>query len=60
MRLQCSSHDHQRAGLDSLDVVEVLMAIEEEFAVEIADEEADKIQSVQQAIEFIATHPGAK
>ncbi|ORY25949.1 acyl carrier protein-like protein [Naematelia encephala] len=41
-------------GLDSLDAVEVVMAIEEEFAVEIPDAEADEITTVGQAIEYIA------
>lgn len=44
----------QDLGLDSLDAVEVVMAIEEEFAIEIPDEEADAIESVGQAIEYIA------
>lgn len=44
-------------GLDSLDTVEVVMAIEEEFNVEIPDEEADKIVSVGQAVEYISKHP---
>ncbi|KAJ1951284.1 mitochondrial acyl carrier protein [Linderina macrospora] len=41
-------------GLDSLDTVEVVMAIEEEFSVEIPDDEADKIASVKDAIEYIS------
>lgn len=40
-------------GLDSLDTVEVVMAIEEEFSVEIPDEAADKISSVKEAIDYI-------
>ncbi|RSH88529.1 Acyl carrier protein 2, mitochondrial [Apiotrichum porosum] len=40
-------------GLDSLDAVEVVMAIEEEFAIEIPDAEADAINSVDQAIEYV-------
>lgn len=44
----------QDLGLDSLDAVEVVMAIEEEFAIEIPDEDADAIESVGQAIEYIA------
>lgn len=40
-------------GLDSLDTVEVVMAIEEEFSVEIPDKDADAIHSVQQAIDYI-------
>lgn len=47
-------------GLDSLDAVEVVMAIEDEFAIEIPDAEADKITSVSDAIEFISGHPAAK
>ena len=47
-------------GLDSLDVVEVVMAIEDEFAVEIPDIEADKISSIAEAIDYISTHPMAK
>jgi NADH dehydrogenase (ubiquinone) 1 alpha/beta subcomplex 1 len=47
-------------GLDSLDVVEVVMAIEDEFAIEIPDQEADKISSIAEAVEYISTHPMAK
>jgi len=46
-------------GLDSLDAVEVVMAVEEEFAIEIPDAEADEIQTVQQAIDYIAKSPAA-
>ena len=47
-------------GLDSLDAVEVVMAIEDEFAIEIPDAEADKILSVADAVEYISSHPMAK
>jgi NADH dehydrogenase (ubiquinone) 1 alpha/beta subcomplex 1, acyl-carrier protein len=47
-------------GLDSLDIVEVVMAIEDEFAIEIPDQEADKITSIADAVEYISTHPMAK
>lgn len=47
-------------GLDSLDSVEVVMAIEDEFAIEIPDAEADKIASISDAVEYIAGHPMAK
>jgi len=47
-------------GLDSLDVVEVVMAIEEEFALEIPDNEADKISTIEEAIQYISAHPAAK
>jgi acyl carrier protein len=41
-------------GADSLDLVELIMAMEEEFDVEIPDEEAEKIVTVQNAIDFVA------
>jgi acyl carrier protein len=40
-------------GADSLDTVELVMALEEEFQCEIPDEEAEKITSVQQAVDYI-------
>jgi len=40
-------------GADSLDIVELVMAMEEEFDVEIPDEDAEKIQTVGQAIEYV-------
>ena len=40
-------------GADSLDLVELIMAMEEEFDVEIPDEEAEKISTVQNAIDFV-------
>jgi len=41
-------------GADSLDTVELVMAFEEEFGVEIPDDDAEKIQSVQNAIDYVA------
>ncbi|WFD20404.1 mitochondrial acyl carrier protein [Malassezia caprae] len=46
-------------GLDSLDSVEVVMAIEEEFNIEIPDADADAITTVQQAVDYIANTPDA-
>jgi len=43
-------------GADSLDTVELVMALEEEFNMEIPDEEAEKIKTVGDAIEFIKAH----
>jgi acyl carrier protein len=43
-------------GADSLDTVELVMALEEEFECEIPDEEAEKINTVQQAIDYINSH----
>lgn len=42
-------------GADSLDTVELVMAFEEEFGIEIPDEDAEKIQTVQNAIDYIAS-----
>ena len=43
-------------GADSLDTVELVMALEEEFETEIPDEDAEKITTVQQAIDYIVQH----
>ena len=43
-------------GADSLDTVELVMALEEEFDCEIPDEEAEKITTVKQAIDYINAH----
>ncbi|MHC4429905.1 MAG: acyl carrier protein [Planctomycetota bacterium] len=43
-------------GADSLDVVELVMALEEEFGIEISDEDAEKLVSVQQAVAYIDSH----
>jgi acyl carrier protein len=43
-------------GADSLDTVELVMALEEEFECEIPDEDAEKISTVQQAVDYIKAH----
>lgn len=43
-------------GADSLDTVELVMALEEEFECEIPDEEAEKITTVQEAVNYINKH----
>jgi acyl carrier protein len=43
-------------GADSLDTVELVMALEEEFETEIQDEEAEKITTVKEAINYIESH----
>ena len=48
----------QDLGADSLDTVELVMAFEEEFNTEIPDEEAEKIQTVQDAVSFIQKAQG--
>lgn len=45
-------------GADSLDVVELVMALEEEFDIEIPDEEAEKLQTVQAVIDYIDAKQG--
>ncbi|KZV46170.1 acyl carrier protein 1, mitochondrial [Dorcoceras hygrometricum] len=52
-------HFQKDLGLDSLDTVEIVMAIEEEFKLEIPDKEADKITSCPLAIEYVYNHPMA-
>ena len=46
-------------GADSLDSVELVMALEEEFETEIPDEDAEKITTVQQAIDYVTSHSKA-
>ncbi|HEX4842195.1 MAG TPA: acyl carrier protein [Limnobacter sp.] len=46
-------------GADSLDTVELVMALEEEFETEIPDEEAEKITTVQQAIDYVKANSKA-
>ena len=55
-----TSHFLNDLGLDSLDTVEVVMAFEDEFAIEIPDADAEKIQSTDEAIKYLLKHPFAK
>lgn len=43
-------------GADSLDIVELVMKMEEEFGIEIPDEEAEKIKTVNDVVEYIKAH----
>ncbi|KKY34070.1 putative acyl carrier protein [Diaporthe ampelina] len=54
-----TAHFANDLGLDSLDTVEVVMAIEEEFSIEIPDKDADAIHSVDKAVEYILSQPDA-
>jgi len=47
-------------GADSLDIVELVMAFEEEFGIEIPDEDAEKIGRVNEAVSYIEQHSAAK
>ncbi|RCI13322.1 hypothetical protein L249_0636 [Ophiocordyceps polyrhachis-furcata BCC 54312] len=54
-----TAHFANDMGLDSLDAVEVVMAIEEEFSIEIPDKDADSIHSVDKAVDYILAQPDA-
>jgi NADH dehydrogenase (ubiquinone) 1 alpha/beta subcomplex 1 len=54
------AHFEKDLGLDSLDVVELVMALEEEFGIEIPDSEADKIASISDAVSYIISNPLSK
>ncbi|PHH77639.1 hypothetical protein CDD82_3412 [Ophiocordyceps australis] len=54
-----NAHFANDLGLDSLDTVEVVMAIEEEFSIEIPDKDADTIHSIDKAVEYILAQPHA-
>lgn len=59
-KVSTASKFKEDLDLDSLDAVEVVMAIEEEFGIEIPDSEADKIWSVAEAVSYVSGHPMAK
>jgi acyl carrier protein len=46
-------------GADSLDIVELVMALEEEFGIDIADEDADKLKTVGDAMGYLKSHATA-
>jgi acyl carrier protein len=46
-------------GADSLDIVELVMALEEEFGIEIPDEDADKLKTVGDAMNYLKSHASA-
>merc|ERR1719261_1006794 len=56
-QVTATAHFVNDLGLDSLDAVEVVMAVDEEFSIEIPDDVADNLLSVGQCIDFIAQHP---
>ena len=54
------SHFANDLGLDSLDTVELVLALEDEFCIEIQESDADKIQSTADAIQYLLTNPHIK
>ena len=54
------AHFIEDLGADSLDTVELVMAFEEEFGIEIPDEDAEKITRVKEAVEYIESHAKTK
>ncbi|RPA84442.1 acyl carrier protein [Ascobolus immersus RN42] len=58
-KLNGTAHFANDLGLDSLDTVEIVMAIEEEFNIEIPDKDADSIHSVDQAVNYVLAQPDA-
>lgn len=55
-KIQPDSSFVDNLGADSLDLVELIMSMEEEFEIKISDEEAEKIRTVKQAVEFVESH----
>ena len=55
-QVKAESNFIEDLGADSLDTVELVMAFEEEFGVEIPDTDAEKIKTVQDALDYIAAH----
>jgi acyl carrier protein len=55
----CSFSSFRQLGLDSLDEVEVVLMLEEEFVIDIQDEVASNILTLQDAVNYITNHPFA-
>jgi len=54
--ITAEAHFADDLGADSLDIVEMIMAVEEEFAIQVSDEEAESLQTVADVIRFIKEH----
>ncbi|GBG24594.1 Acyl carrier protein [Hondaea fermentalgiana] len=59
-KVKPEAHFINDLGLDSLDAVELVMAIEEEFVIEIPDDQAEKILTCDDAVKFVSQHPQAQ
>eukprot|EP01013_Petalomonas_cantuscygni_P009924 TRINITY_DN22861_c0_g1_i1.p3 TRINITY_DN22861_c0_g1~~TRINITY_DN22861_c0_g1_i1.p3 ORF type:complete len:165 (-),score=29.24 TRINITY_DN22861_c0_g1_i1:615-1109(-) len=55
-----TSHFVKDLGLDSLDVVELVLMLEDEFVLDIPDDDAEQIHTVSDAVEYISHHPNAR
>ena len=55
-QLMPATHLMKDLGADSLDIVELVMALEEEFNIEISDEDAEKIRTVKDVVSYIEAH----
>jgi len=53
-----TAHFADDLGADSLDIVEMIMAVEEEFSIQVSDEEAESLQTVADVVKFIENHQG--
>lgn len=59
-KIKLQAHFMNDLGLDSLDTVELVMAFEEEFVLQIPDDMAEKLLTCEDAVKFISQHPMAK
>ena len=59
-QVNSTAHFTKDLGLDSLNVVELMLAIEEEFCLDIPVDVSEKLHTVDDAINFVASHPQAK
>ena len=55
-----TAHFTKDLGLDSLDIVELGLALEEEFAIVIPDQDAETLLSVPTAVDYLSTHPQSR
>jgi acyl carrier protein len=54
--ITAEAHFADDLGADSLDIVEMIMAVEEEFAIQVSDDEAEALQTVRDVVRFIDEH----
>ncbi len=54
--ITAEAHFADDLGADSLDIVEMIMAVEEEFGIQVSDDEAESLQTVQDVVKFIEEH----